>query len=152
MKEYRMKKILILCLAAALLALSACGGGGDTAPTATPPPSATPVPTPVPDFSGTDFSGRWHVAEVIDSNGAALSDEEKEELGADFILELLPGESYFVYDADGKALGQGAYAVAQDSLTLKAEDSKTVYEIADADTLRAAQPDGSVTEMKRDTE
>lgn len=147
-----MKKILILCLAAALLALSACGGGGDTAPTATPTPSVTPSPTPAPDFSGTDFSGRWHVSEIIDSNGTALSDGEKEELGTAFTLELLSGGSYFVYDDDGKALGQGAYAVTQDRLTLKAGDNDTVYEIVDADTLRVTQPDGSVTVMKRDAD
>jgi hypothetical protein len=144
-----MKRILLVCLAVALLALNACGGGGDTAPTVTPAPSITPSPTPAPDFSGTDFSGRWHVSAVIDSNGAPLSDSEKEELGAGFTLELLPGGSYFVYDEDGKVLGQGEYAVAQSRLALTAENTETVYEIVDRDTLHITQPDGSVTVMKR---
>lgn len=144
-----MQKFLILCLTAALLILSACGGGSDMAAAVTPAPSNTPAPTPTPNFSGTDFSGRWQVSEIIDSNGAALSDEQKEELGAGFTLELLPDGAYFVYDAEGKALGQGEYAVAQNRLTLTADDAKTVYEIIDGDTLRIEAPDSSVTVMKR---
>lgn len=147
-----MKKIWILCLAFALLALSACGSGSDTASAFTPEPTLTPSPTPAPDFSGTDFSGRWYVHEIIDSNGKSLSDAEMQDLDAGFTLELIPGGAYFVYDEGGRVLGQGDYAVTLDRLALRAGKNETVYEIVDGDTLRAIQPDGSITVMKRMTE
>jgi len=145
-----MKKIWLLLLVFSFL-LSACVSGGDTSapPPETPAPTQTPAPTPV-DFSGTDFSGRWRVSDVIDSNGTPAGDAMKRELGAGFTLELLSGGTYFVYDEDGQALGQGTYAVAQNELRLTAGDAGTVYEIVDADTLRATSSDGSVTVMKRD--
>jgi len=143
------KNMLIVCLAAGLLVLTACGGIGDTLSAATPAPDTTVTPSPFIDFSGTDFSGRWRVSDVIDSTDAAVDDEQKEELGAGFTLELLPGGAYFVYDAAGKALGQGEYAVSSARLTLTADDAETVYEIVDCDTLRITEPDSSVTVMKR---
>lgn len=142
-----MKKILILLLAVPLFALSACGSGNT--PAATPTPAETPAPTPTPDFSGTDFSGRWQVAEIIDSNGAAVDEAKKQELDAGFTLELLPDGTYFVYDESGMALGQGEYGVTLNEMVLRAEDEQTAYEIVDSDTLRITQPDASVTVMRR---
>ena len=136
----------ILWVTLVLLGLTACGGAPPAAA-----PAETPAPTPAPDFSGTDFSGHWYVDEIIDAGGTPVDDGRKEELGAGFILELLPGGVYFVYDEDGKALGQGSYEVEQNELTLTADTGQTVYGIEDAATWRAAQPDGSVTVMKRES-
>ncbi len=149
-----MKRYFILFLIALVLLLSACGDGnqasasGETKEAASELPS--PTATPTPDFTGTDFSGRWNVSEIIDSNGQPVSDAEKQNLGAGFVLELLPNATYFVYGADGKVLGQGAYSVALNQLTLAAQGSQTVYEILDADTLRITEPDSSITVMKRE--
>lgn len=149
-----MKKYYLFFLMAFVLALSACGNGPDAASVETPaaPPSPAPTATPTPDFSGTDLTGRWRVLEVVDSNGFSVGEAQKQALGADFTLELLPGGVYFVYAADGRALGQGAYSVTLNSLTLTAQGSETVYEIIDAQTLRIAEPDGSITVMKREAE
>lgn len=144
----------MLFLIALVLLLGACGNGnqatasGETqaAPSEIPSPTATPTP----DFAGTDFSGRWNVSEIVDSNGQPVSDAEKQNLGAGFVLELLPNTTYFVYGADGKVLGQGAYSVTLNQLTLTAQGSQTVYEILDADTLQITQPDSSITKMKRE--
>jgi hypothetical protein len=148
-KGFLMHRRMILIFLALLLltVVSACGNNINTAAT----PVATPTPTPIPDFSDTDFSDRWYVAEIIDSNGVSLSETEKQDLGAGFTLELLPSGTYFVYDENGQALGQGDYSVTMGQLTLTAQDAQTVYEIVDADTLRITQPDASVTVMKRET-
>lgn len=150
-----MKRCYLLFLMACLLAFSACGNGPGTPASGETPAAASsqaPTATPTPDFSGTDLTGRWHVLEVIDSNGFPVGEAQKQVLGADFTLELLPGGVYFVYAADGRALGQGIYSVTLNALTLTAQGSETVYEIIDADTLRIAEPDGSITVMKREAE
>ena len=144
-----MKKIPLLVLGLSLLVLSACGSQRNTPPAA----AQTPAPTaaPAPDFSDADFSGRWSVSEIIDSHGLPVTDAEKQDLDADFTLELLPGGAYFVYDEDGRVLGQGDYSVTLDRLTLTAQGEKTVYTIVDENTVRITQPDASVTVMKRGT-
>jgi|GEM_PF-2443469 len=151
-----MKKYVVLFLAALALIFSACsnGEGKAVSPTAAPQQSEAPSPTatPGPDFSGTDFSGRWYVYDLIDSNGMPATDAEKQNLGAGFTLELLPNGTYFVYDQDSKVLGQGTYSVALNQLILTANDAETEYEILDADTIRVTQPDTSITVMKRETE
>ncbi len=139
-----MKKLLVLLLAVSLLWLCACG---KDAPAESPTPSTTPSPTP--DYSDTDFTGLWHVAEIVDSNGTPVDNAKKQELGGDFTLELLEGGVYFVYDGSGKTLGQGAYSVTANQLALAAAGKRTVYEITDADTLTVTQPDGSTTVMRR---
>ncbi len=148
-----MKKSVSLLLALLVLFLSACGsrpapsGAISEAPISGEP---APTATPTPDFSGTDFSGRWYVDQIIDSNGVPVSDAEKQNLGGDFTIELLPTGAYFVYGGDGKAMGQGAYSVSSNALTLTAQGQSTVYEIVDADTLRIVEPDASITVMKRE--
>ena len=149
-----MKKLVVMILLALVLISSACANGdGETVtPSATVEQSEAPTATatPTPDFSGTDFSGNWHVSEIIDSNGMTVADAEKQNLGAGFILELLPDGTYFVYNQDGKVLGQGTYSVALNQLILTANSAETAYEIVDADTLRIIQPDTSITIMKRE--
>lgn len=149
-----MKKLVVMILLALVLISSACANGDDETvmPSATVEQSEAPTATatPTPDFSGTDFSGSWHVSEIIDSNGMAVTDAEKQNLGAGFILELLPDGTYFVYNQDGKVLGQGTYSVALNQLILTANSAETAYEIVDADTLRIIQPDTSITIMKRE--
>lgn len=149
-----MKKLVVMILLALVLISSACakGDGETVTPSATVEQSEAPTATatPTPDFSGTDFSGNWHVSEIIDSNGMAVTDAEKQNLGAGFILELLPDSTYFVYNQDGKVLGQGTYSVALNQLILTANSAETAYEIVDADTLRIIQPDTSITVMKRE--
>ena len=149
-----MKKLVVMILLALVLISSACakGDGETVTPSATVEQSEAPTATatPTPDFSGTDFSGNWHVSEIIDSNGMAVTDAEKQNLGAGFILELLPDGTYFVYNQDGKVLGQGTYSVALNQLILTANSAETAYEIVDADTLRIIQPDTSITIMKRE--
>ncbi len=149
-----MKRCFMLFLTVLVLLLSACGNGNQSPPPGesetAPSESPSPTATPTPDFAGTDFSGRWYVSEIIDSNGLPVSDAEKQNLGAGFILELLANGTYFVYGADGKVWGQGAYSVAMNQLTLTAQSLSTVYEIADADTLRITEPDTSITVMKRE--
>ncbi len=149
-----MKRCFVLLLTALVLLLGACGNSNEAPPSgeteSVPSENPSPTATPTPDFAGTDFSGRWHVFEIIDSNGLPVSDAEKQNMGAGFILELLANGTYFVYGADGKVLGQGAYSVALNQLTLTAQGSQTVYEITDADTLRITQPDTSATVMKRE--
>lgn len=149
-----MKRCFMLFLTVLVLLLSACGNGNQSPPPGesetAPSESPSPTATPTPDFAGTDFSGRWYVSEIIDSNGLPVSDAEKQTLGAGFILELLANGTYFVYGADGKVWGQGTYSVAMNQLTLTAQSSSTVYEIADADTLRITEPDTSITVMKRE--
>ena len=147
-----MKKYFLIVLIALLLICSACSDTGvpentSSAGTATPVPTATPE-----DFSGTDFSGIWSVSQIIDSEGNAVDDTEMQALGADFTLELLAGETYFVYDASGSPLGQGTYAISLNLLTLTAGNVQTVYEIEDSDTLRCPSDDGSITVMKRSKE
>jgi hypothetical protein len=149
-----MKRCLVLFLTVLVLLFSACGDGNQSPSSGEPGAEQSGIPaptaTPIPDFAGTDFSGRWHVSEVIDSNGLPVSDAEKQTLGAGFILELLTNGTYFVYGADGKVLGQGAYSVMLNQLTLTAQGASTVYEITDADTLRITQTDTSITVMKRE--
>lgn len=149
-----MKKLVVMILLALVLISSACANGdGETVtPSAMAGQSEAPTATatPTPDFSGTDFSGNWHVSEIIDSNGMTVTDAEKQNLGAGFILELLPDGTYFVYNQDGKVLGQGTYSVALNQLILTANSAETDYEIVDADTLRIIQPDTSITIMKRE--
>lgn len=151
-----MKKIFILFFVLLLLLLSACGTERDIpqTPADTAAQSNTPAPTatPAPDFTKTDFSGRWAVSDVIDSEGIPISDAEKQDIGAGFMLELLPGGTYFVYDENGQVLGQGAYGVALNQLTLTAQGAQTVYEIVDTETLRSTQTDTSVTVMKREAD
>ena len=149
-----MKRSFVLFLTVLVLLLSACGNGNQAPPPveseAAPSEPPSPTATPTPDFAGTDFSGRWYVSEIIDSNGLPVSDAEKQILGAGFILELLANGTYFVYGTDGKVWGQGTYSVAMNQLTLTAQSLSTVYEIADADTLRITEPDTSITVMKRE--
>jgi hypothetical protein len=151
-----MKKFVVLFLAALTLMFSACANGEDktVSPTADPQQSEVPSPTatPVPDFTGTDFSGRWYVYELIDSNGMPATEAEKQNLGAGFTLELLPNGTYFVYDQDSKVLGQGTYSVALNQLVLTANGAESAYEIVDADTFRMTQPDTSITVMKREAQ
>jgi protein involved in sex pheromone biosynthesis len=149
-----MKRCIVLVLTALVLLFSACTNGsqapssGETGTVQSE--ISAPTATPTPDFAGTDFSGRWYVFEIIDSNGMPVSDVDKQNLGGGFILELLANGTYFVYGSDGKVLGQGAYSVTLNQLTLTAQGSSTVYEIADADTLRITQTDTSITVMKRE--
>lgn len=149
-----MKKIVVMFLMALVLFSSACtnGNGKAAMPSSSPGQSEAPTATetPTPDFSGTDFSGSWHVSEIIDSNGLPINEAEMQSLGAGFTLELLPNGTYFVYNSDGKALGQGTYSVSLDKLLLAANGIESAYEIIDADTLRIIQPDTSITIMKRD--
>jgi len=151
-----MKKIVVLFLAALALMFSACGNGekGTPSPTAELQQSDVPSPTatPVSDFAGTDFAGRWYVYELIDSNGMPVTEAEKQNLGAGFTLELLPNGTYFVYDQNVKVLGQGAYSVLLNQLVLTANDAEIAYEIVDADTMRMTQPDTSITVMKREAD
>lgn len=143
----------MLLLTVLVLLFSACGNGNQAPPGETetvPGDNPSPTATPTPDFAGTDFSGRWHVSEIIDSNGLPVSDAEKQNMGAGFILELIANGSYFVYGDDGKLMGQGTFSIALNQLTLAAQGSQTVYEIIDADTLRITQPDTSITTMKRE--
>ena len=148
-----MKRCFVLFLMLAILLLSACKADSQIQPSGAAESAGeipSPTATPTPDFASTDFSGRWYVSDIIDSNGMSVSDAEKQTLDAGFILELLPTGTYFVYGADGKALGQGTYSIALNQLTLTALGIQTVYEIIDAETLRITQPDTSVTIMKRE--
>lgn len=112
-------------------------------------PTQTPVKTQTPDFSDVDLTGKWHVAQIIDSNGEAVSESEMKSLSPDFILELLENDMYFVYDKDGETLGQGGYSIELNQLTLTAAEQQTVYEVRDKDTLWCVSPDKSVTVMTR---
>ncbi len=146
-----MKRFVVSFLLAFVLLLGACGNesGHAVTPTTVSEQPKAPTATPTPDFSGTDFSGHWYVFELIDSNGMPVTEAELQNLGAGFTLELLPSGTYFVYHQDGKVLGQGTYSVALNQLILSANGTDTVYEIADADTLRMTQPDTSITVMKK---
>ena len=149
-----MKKFVVMFLLALVLLTSACANGDGRAVTPSgevgPSEAPTATATPTPDFSGTDFSGSWYVSEIIDSNGLPITEVEMQNLGAGFTLELLPNGTYFVYNPDGKALGQGTYSVSLDKLLLTANGIESAYEIIDADTLRVTQPDTSITVMKRE--
>lgn len=147
-----MKRILLVLLIMILLIFGACGKNDVPveAMIATPDatPTGTPAPTPAPDFSGTDFSGTWYVAEIIDSVGQKIDENEIQSLGGDFTLEMLNDGVYFVYDEKGAVLGQGEYSIMQNQLTLTAADAETFYEIQDEDTLCCTSSDGSITVMK----
>jgi len=140
--------LLVLVVLTALLAACTDSGVPESSGTPQSTPVSTPVPT-VPDYSGVDFSGIWTVYALYDSAGAPVSEDKLAEAGADFSLELLSGGTYFLYDADGKPLGQGTYSVERDEMTLTAGGQQTLYVIEDADTLRCTAQDGSATVMKR---
>ena len=143
--------LLVLVVLTALLAACTDGGTPDTSATPKATPTITSTPT-VPDYSGVDFSGIWAVSALYDSSGATVAEDKLAEAGADFSLELLDGGTYFLYDADGKPLGQGQYSVELEEMILTAGGQKTTYDIEDADTLRCTAQDGSVTVMKRCTD
>lgn len=148
-----MKKALLMILALMVLTVTAaCSDKSlsqDATQTTAPESAQTPAPTPVPDYSGTDFSGDWVVAEVLDSSGAPVTSDVLASLNADFMLELLADGVYFVYDAAGAVLGQGSYLVEKNLLTLTAGEVQTVYTIVDAGTLHCIAGDASITVMTR---
>ena len=151
-----MKRCLLVLFIVLLLLVGACANTSTTdetsADTSVTTPESTPTPTPTPDFSGTDFSSMWYVAELIDSQGNAVSKDEMQNMGADVTLELLADGAYFVYDKDGAVLGQGVYSVTLNQLVLTAASEETVYEIQDEDTFRCTLTDSSITIMKRSKE
>ncbi len=143
---------LIIMSLMAIMGLAGCSDSdrqGEPIQTPTPTPEQTPAPTPPSDFSGADFSGDWVVSAVFDSTGAPVTGDALSALEADFLLELLEGGIYFVYDAAGGVLGQGTYSVEMNLLTLTAGDVQTVYIIVDADTLHSTAGDDSITVMSR---
>lgn len=162
----RIKLILLVLLITITVVLGACGADSDQSRqdnTQTPEqapadasintpeltPTSTPVPTTVPDFADVDFTGKWHVTQIIDSNGETVSESQIESLNPGFILELLKNGVYFVYDKDNEILGQGDYVIQLNQLTLTAAEQQTVYEVHDEDTLWCESPDKSVTVMTR---
>lgn len=163
----RLKIILLVLLITISVVFGACGANRDqvqqddkqaqeqtpledtSAKTPEPTPTPTPVPTTVPDFADVDFTGKWHVTQIIDSNGEIVSESEMQALNSGFILELLKDGVYFVYDKDGEILGQGNYTVELNQLTLTAAEQQTMYEVRDKDTLWCESPDKSVTVMTR---
>ena len=146
-----MKKTAILIVLVMLAALlwSGCSKGGDVQEdvlATETAPAATPTPGPV--YTEEDVIGTWRVGSILDSAGVSLSESEMQSMDTGFSLELLAGGDYFVYDADGMALGQGTYSVSSDVLILSADGSETRY-VIDADTLTATSDDDSVTVMVR---
>ena len=143
-------RAILLVLVVLTAQLAACTDKGT--PEASAIPQNTPTMTPtstVPDYSGVDFSGIWTVAALYDSAGTAVDEDKLAEAGANFSLELLDGGTYFLYDADGKPIGQGQYSVEHDELVLTAGSQQTSYIIEDENTLRCTAQDGSATVMKR---
>lgn len=165
----RIKLILLVLLITTIVVLGACGTDSNQSqqdntqtpeqaptsgtPTKTPEatPTPTPEPTPVPDFAGVDFTGKWHVTQIIDSNGETVTESEMQSLDPGYILELLKDGVYFVYDKNDEILGQGDYAIELNLLTLTAAEQQTVYEVRDKDTLWCESSDKSVTVMTRMT-
>lgn len=163
----RLKLILLVLLITISVVLGACGTDSDqsqqnntqtpeqtptedtSANTPEPTPKPTPVSTTVPDFADVDFTGKWHVTQIIDSNGQIVEESKMESLNPGFILELLKDGVYFVYDKDGEILGQGEYSIELNQLTLTAAEQQTVYEVQDKDTLWCESPDKSLTVMTR---
>ncbi len=145
-----MKYILCLLLLVGLL-LTGCSDDKEAAqPTQSAPViSPTQAPTPVPDFSQTDFTGIWYVSGIITADGNSLSENEVSLLDAGFTLELLPEGVYFVYQSNGNVLGQGQYSVSENLLICSADGRETVYVIQDKDTLLSKAPDDTTTIMTR---
>ena len=142
-----MKKLMIaVMILAALLTGCARNNAPDNGDLPATDPGGTET---VPDYSQSDFSGTWSVADVIGPDGKSLSDEEFARLSADFTLELLPGGAYFVYDSSGVVMGQGTYEVELNMLTCRAGDQETVYLIIDENTLHCTAADNSITIMQR---
>jgi hypothetical protein len=141
----KQSRAILLVLVVLTALLGACSGGGAASGSSTP----SMTPTPAPDYSTVDFSGTWTVAALYDSSGVAVDQAKLAEAGANFSLEFLSGGDYFLYDADGKVIGQGKYSVNLDQMTLTAAGQQTLYLIVDADTLRCTAQDGCVTVMKR---
>jgi len=147
-----MRKYIVLILFLMIFAYLSAACGQNEVPAqsaATPSPTGTPAPTPTPDYTNTDFSGTWYVSGVFASNGTTLNSREMQALGADFTMEILADGIYYIYDAEGAAIGKGDYLVSHKRLTCFADGQKTVYEIQDADTLICTAADNSVTVMSR---
>ena len=146
-----MKRFFIFVILLGLL-VTGCsnndGGTEELIPTATPVVVVTPSPTPVPDFSDTDFSGTWYVSGVILADGKTLSEDEISRLDT-FTLELLPNGTYFLYREDGSVMGQGEYSITDNRLVFSADGQETVYLIQDENTLHGTAPDDSITVMTR---
>ena len=145
-----MKKLVIAVMILAALFAGCARNDKDNAADNGGLPAAEPSGTEaVPDFSQSDFSGTWSVADVIGPDGKSLSDEEFARLSADFTLEFLSGGDYFVYDSGGVVMGQGTYEVRLNLLTCRAGDQETVYLIIDENTLHCTAADNSITVMQR---
>ncbi len=155
-----MKKCLLILFTILILTAGACAktaapyGTSEQETNQIPAaaPEITPSPTPVPDFSQTDFSGKWQVKELVDSNGETVSQDILQSMETSFTLELLSGDEYFVYDENGGLLGQGTYSVTLNLLTLTAADEETVYEIQNEDTICCTLSDRCVTVMEKSDE
>ncbi len=151
-----MKYLFSIILILFTVIFAACGlpEENKTEQTIPPVPSpeqtiSTPSPTPPPDFSNTDFTGRWNVTGVIAPDGNPLNESEFSQLDTDFYVEILKDGVYLVYDIDGQVLGQGKYSVSTNILTLSAGGMETVYVILDENTLHCLSADDSVTVMTR---
>jgi hypothetical protein len=139
-----MKKLIsVILIFATLAGLSACAGAeGAMNPNA---PGSSPL-------SEADMAGSWYVSQVLAPDGTPATSEEMERLGAGFTLELLKDGIYFIYDATGKALGQGQYSISSGTLTCTVGEMELVYTIVDPATLRGRAVDGSVTILARKPE
>jgi hypothetical protein len=138
-----MKKLIVsIMILTALVTLSACGGAADTL---NPNVSSSAAPE-------ADIAGIWCVSQVLAPDGTPATTEEMQSMGAGFTLELLQGGTYFVYDANGKALGQGQYSVSGGRLTCTVGETELVYTIESAGTLKSRASDGSVTILARSPE
>jgi hypothetical protein len=137
------KLILFIMTAVAFISLSACGSAAGTMNQDVSAPSAS---------AEADVKGRWYVSEVLAPDGTPATAEEMTQMGAGYTLELLDGGVYFVYGADGGALGQGQYIVSSGKLTCTVGEMEIVFNSEQAGTLRSRAEDGSVTVMARSTE
>jgi hypothetical protein len=138
-----MKKLIVsIMILTALVTLSACGGAADTL---NPNVSSSVAPD-------ANIAGSWCVSQLLAPDGTPATTEEMQGMGAGFSLELLQGGTYIVYDANGKALGQGQYAIKDDRLTCTVGETELVYTIESSGTLKSRAADGSVTILARSPE
>ncbi len=146
MKKYFFAILLVILTAAC----AACGKNDNVIATNTPEPETTI--SVAPDFSGTDFTGIWHVSGVLYPDGTPASSSEMQDMGADFTIEFLANKTYLLYDEKGKVFGQGGYSVLKNVLTCSGGGKETKYEIKDKDTLSCVSEDKSVTILSRKIE